>query len=143
MAAIALTTAGRVEVIESLDQKTLPAGVAVTAGQAVYQVATTGKWGLALATAASNAAGVHIALRSVGAGEGLTAMRTGRMDGFALGTLGYGDSVFLSDTPGTLQTTAGTVSIVLARVQSSSAQPFATGTNATALDKTLRVDCPL
>lgn len=137
MSAIALTTAGRVEVMESESQKTLQAGVAITAGQAIYPVVTTGRWGLAAATAATNCSNVHLATKSAAIGEGLTGIKRGKMDGYAISALNFGDQVFLSDTPGGLDTAAGTVSVVLGRVQPSTAQPL--GTNP---DHTLVVNCP-
>lgn len=137
MADIALTTAGRVEVLESNSQTTLQAGVAVTAGQAI-RPGTNGTWILALATAASNGAGVHIATKTAAVGEGLTGIRAGVMDGFALSGLAQNDSVFLSDTSGAIATGSGTASIQLGRVMPANATPLGT-----APDKVLRLACPV
>lgn len=139
MATIALTTADKVEVIESIDQKTLPTGEDITAGQAI-RVNTAGKWVKADAAAGSNAngKGVHIATRTAKSGESVTGIRQGKMDGWVLTGLAYGADVFLSDTAGALADAAGTTSVVLARVQSSTAVPAGT-----ANDKTLRINCPL
>jgi hypothetical protein len=137
MAAIALVTANKVEVEASIDQHTAPAGVAITAGQAV-QLNSSGKWILAKATTAALARRTHIATRTVAAGEGLTAIRQGVMDGYDLSGLAYNAPVYLSDTDGGLADAAGTVSTVLGFVTSAWAQPLGT-----AADKILYVNTPL
>lgn len=137
MAAIALVTANKVEVVESIDQHTAPASVAITAGQAV-QLTTTGKWILAKATTAALARRTHIATRTVLAGEALTAIRQGVMDGFDLSAQAYNAPIYLSDTDGVIQDTAGTVSTVIGFVTSAWAQPLGT-----AADKVLYVNSPL
>lgn len=135
MAAIALITAGRVEVVESHDQKTQQAGVEITAGQAVITGAA-GTW--VLAESVTNNAGVHVATKSAHLGEPLTAIRAGRMDGFDVSAMAYNASVFLSDTAGTLSTTAGTNSIIIGRVEAAAADPLGTSP-----DKILRIAAPL
>jgi hypothetical protein len=138
MSDLALTTAGRIEVIESIEQSTKLAGAAITAGDPVY-AGTNGTW--LKADAATNSSGVHIALRSAQIGEGLTAMRVGRLDGYALSALAQNASVYLSDTVGKLATTAPattSASVVLGRVEAANAQPLGT-----APDKILHVACPL
>lgn len=50
-------------------------------------------------------------------GQAITVVRDGLLDvGEALAALAYGDPIYLSDTDGTLGTTAGTVSVIVARV---------------------------
>jgi hypothetical protein len=137
MADIALQTANKAEVVESRNQMTLRAAVAVTAGQAV-RVGASGTWVLAKATSTANGTGVYIATRTVKAGEGLTAIRSGVMDGWDLSGLAYGAAVYLSDTDGALATAAGTVSIVLGRVI-----PAAATVRGVNPDKILEVQCPL
>lgn len=139
MAAIALTTAGRVEVIRSEPdhQRSLRCSVAVDAGQAVREN-TSGQWALANATDAANSTACYIALRAGAAGEFVTASRVCMLDGLAITALAYDAPIFLSDTAGTLSTTAGTVSVTLGRVTAATAQPVGT-----APDKVARFACPL
>jgi hypothetical protein len=113
MAAITVTTE-RARLIESVLGATHEAGVAITAGQAIH-LNSSEKWVLADATAAGNAAGVHIALKSAGAGAGLTGLKIGEVAGIDV-ALAPGSPVFLSNTPGGLDTAAGTVSVQVGRV---------------------------
>jgi hypothetical protein len=138
MAAIALTTAGRIEVIRSepRDQRTLRASVAITAGQPV-RANTSGQWALANATDATNSTGVYIALKSANAGEYVTASRKCQIDGLAITALAYDAPIYLSDTAGTLGTVAGTVAVILGRVKPATAVPVGT-----APDKIAQFECP-
>jgi len=113
---IALTTADRVEIVESIVQMTLPAVEAVTAGMGVRIDTTTGKWTKAKGTEAGEARIWGVATRTVAAGGALTAIRKGVMDGWDLSAMAYDDPVYLSDTDGRLSTVAGTVSTVVGRV---------------------------
>jgi hypothetical protein len=135
MADIAVVTTNRVEVIDSIDQTTMVAGAAIAAGQAVMG-GSNGTW--ILADGVTNKAGVHLALRTAKVGEGVTAMRSGRMDGYDLSALAYGANVFLSDTIGAIATTSGTANLVIGRVEAASGQPL--GSNP---DKILHVLCPI
>jgi hypothetical protein len=134
MADIALVTANRVKVVESLRQRTLPAAEAIVAGGAV-RIDTSGKFTPANGTTATEAAIWGIATKTVAAGEGLTAIRNGSMDGWDLSALAYSAPVYLSDTDGRIGTTAGTVSTVIGRVV-----PGPATTVGTAYDKILEVD---
>jgi hypothetical protein len=136
MAAIALVTANKVEVVETIDQHTAPAAVAVTAGQAV-QLGTAGKWILAKATTAALARRTYIATRTVLAGEALTGIRQGVMDGFDLSGLAYNAPVYLSDTDGGVADAAGTVATIIGYVLGVWAQPLGT-----AADKVLAINTP-
>lgn len=138
MADLALVTANRVSVVEAIGhgrQRTLPAGVAITAGQPVIIDPTTGKWALARGTTAPLARIYGVAARTVAAGEALTAIRLGTLDGYDLSAMAYDAPVYLSDTLGTLGTTAGTVSTVVGRVVPATATSLGT-----AFDKLLEVD---
>lgn len=135
MADIALLTADRIEVVESLTQATLPAAEAIEAGAAVRIDATTGKFTGANGTDATEGAIYGIATKSVPAGMGVTAIRRGVLDGFDVSGLDYWDPVYLSDTDATLGDTAGTVSVVVGRVI-----PAHATTLGTAADKLLFVD---
>lgn len=137
MAAIALTTSGRVEVLKSIDQTTARCGVAVSAGS-TYYVDTSGNWAVANATNTTLSAGPHVALRSANKGEYATMLRTGDMDGYDLTSLAYNAPVYLQDTGG-LGTTAGTTSVVLGRVRPANAAVPA----GSAPDKVLRLHAPL
>lgn len=138
MAAISLTTAGRVEVISSDpdQQRHLRCSVAVAAGQAVH-VNSSGQWALANATDAANSTGVYIALRAGAAGEYVTASRVCKIDGLAITAMAFDDPIYLSDTAGTLSTTAGTVTVILGRVKPATAVPLGT-----APDKIASFVCP-
>jgi hypothetical protein len=136
MSLVTVTVTNRVEVVESIEQKTLPAGAAIAAGNAVYP-GTNGTW--LLADAATNSSGVHLALRTAAVGEGLTAMKQGRIDGINVASLAQNAGVYLSATPGRLETApSGTNSILIGRVSPANAQPLGT-----APDKILSVNPPL
>jgi hypothetical protein len=135
MATIALVTANKVEVVERLDAKTAPASVAITAGLPV-QINASGKWIIALGTTAAAARRPYIATRTVLAGEALTAIRQGVMDGWDLSALAYNAPVYLSDT-GTIADVPGTVATILGYVGAGWAQPLGT-----AADKILEVNTP-
>lgn len=134
MAAISVTTAGKVNVVESIVQMTLPAAEAITAGEAVRIDTTAGKFTGSNASAAGEARIYGIALKSVAAGEPVTALRKGVIDGFTI-TQAYDAAVYLNDADGTIGDAAGTVSTVVGRVI-----PGAGQTLGTALDKLLFID---
>jgi hypothetical protein len=98
MATLALVTANKVEVVESQDAFTQRANVAITAGQVVSFGANG--WVLADVNDAAVAAPWGIVVRSVAAGEAVTAVRRGILDGFDLSALTPGALLFLSGTPG-------------------------------------------
>jgi hypothetical protein len=135
MTVIALVTANRVEIVESVRQMTLPTAEAVTAGAPVRLDASTGKFTNANGSSAGEARIWGIATRTAAAGEALTAIRNGVLDGFDLSSMNYDATVYLSDTDGRLDTAAGTVSTVVGRVI-----PGTGVTLGTALDKVLSVE---
>jgi hypothetical protein len=135
MATISPSTAGRIEVIEPGEQMTLPAAADLTAGTGV-KPDTNGAFIQALATSASNGAGVMLALRTVKSGEALTAMKSGVVGGFTI-SQAYGAAVYLSDT-GTVADAAGTSSIQLGRVV-----PGTANTLDAAHDKNIRLGAPV
>lgn len=132
---IALTTADRVEIVESIIQMTLPAAEAITAGMAVRLDTTNGKWTKANGTGAAEARMWGVATRTVAAGAPVTAIRKGVMDGWDLSALDYDAAVYLSDTDGRLSTVAGSTSVVVGRVI-----PGTSTTLGTAFDKILQID---
>jgi hypothetical protein len=114
MAAITVVAANARVAADIIDQFTAEAAVAVTAGQ-VIRLNTSGKWILADATVIGNTVGCYVATKSAGAGQGLTGVRQGLFAGLSTG-VAVGSPVFLSDTPGGLDTVAGTVSVLVGRV---------------------------
>ncbi len=135
MTDIALVTANKVEVVESLEQMTLPAAEAITAGMAVRLDTSTGKFTKANATVAAENRAYGIATRTVIAGQAVTAIRRGVMDGWDLSGLDYDALVHLSNTDGRLADAAGTIPSVAGRVIPGSAT-----TLGAAYDKLLHVD---
>lgn len=136
MADLALTTANRVEIVESIEQATLPAGEAITAGAPV-RINTTGQFVNGNGTTTTEAAVYGIATRTVAANEAVTAVKKGVLDGFALGSVDYNTSVYVSDTDAKLATTAAeaTVDVIVGKVIPAWGQPLGT-----AADKLLEVD---
>jgi hypothetical protein len=132
---IALTTANKVEIVESVVQMTLPTDEAVTAGMAVRISTTTGKFTKANGTGAAEARAWGVATRTVASGQPVTAIRRGVMDGWDLSAMDYDAPVYLSDTDGRLSTVAGTTSVVIGRVI-----PATSTTLGTAYDKILHVE---
>src|SRR5574338_128222 len=106
MANIALVTADRVYAVQSHVQHTFPAAEAVEAGAACRIDTTTGKATNANGSAAGEARVFGIALRSVAAGEAVTLLKSGVIDGFNFDSQDYDDVSYLSDTDGTLADTA-------------------------------------
>jgi hypothetical protein len=133
MANIALTTANKVEVVESLEQMTLPAAEAITAG-AIVRIDTAGKFTNANGSSTTENDLYGVATRTVAAGIALTAIRRGVMDGYVF-TQAYNTRVYASDTDGRIADAAGTASKVVGRVIPS----WAT-TRGTAADKLLLVE---
>lgn len=135
MADISLVTANRIEVVESETQMTLPAAEAITAGNAVRLDTSSGKFTKSNAANAGEARVYGIATRTVAAGEALTAVRKGVLDGFDLSGLNYDAAIYLSDTDGTLADAHGTVTLEVGRVI-----PGTATTLGTAFDKLLFLD---
>lgn len=135
MANINLVTANRVRVVESIEQMTLPAAEAITAGMPVRIDTTTGRFTAANGSSAGEARIYGIADKTTPAGLAVTAIRQGVMDGWDLSGLAYDAAVYLSDTDGRLDDTAGTVSTVVGRVIPATSTTLGTG-----YDKLLLVD---
>lgn len=89
------------------------AGVTITAGQVLYQIASSGELGLADENASAEASHVWgIALNGGGAGQAISVLRRGHLYGFDLSSLSYGAACSLSDTAGALLDTGATTNIV-------------------------------
>lgn len=115
MAAVALT-ASQISLPDpqKCDVRSYIATEAITAGQAVY-ILTTGKVGVADANAAGKQQFRGIALKGVGAGMAVDVLHSGEVAGFTL--TGDADTlVYLSDTAGGLDTSAGTMTVRCGRV---------------------------
>lgn len=140
MAVLALTTANRVEVVESYEQLTLPAAEAIVAGAPIAIVPSStgaGQWVNADANGAGHLATVAaIALKTVTAGQALTGMKRGILEGFNLTSQNYFAPIYVSDTVGILGDAAGTATLQVGRVIPASAHPPIT----VAADKLLYVD---
>ncbi len=91
------------------------AAVALTAGQLVY-LNTSGKYALALATAAPTLKLMGVALSTVAAGQPVSILKKGHLAGYTLSALAYGALIYASDTAGAADTAAGTVSRIIASV---------------------------
>lgn len=91
------------------------ANEAIEAGQPVYQL-TTRKVGLADANGAGLQQFRGIALKDVGAGQAVSVLKKGHVEGFDLSGLNGDASVYLSDTVGELADAAGTLSVTVGRV---------------------------
>jgi hypothetical protein len=114
MADIALTAALIAPVFPDSDE-IFPgiAGVAITAGQAVYIVSTTGKLGLADEDASAEASWVWgISLDAGAVGDAVRVLRRGHCYGFTVAGLAWALPVSLSATAGALLDTGATTNIV-------------------------------
>lgn len=134
MANIALTTAERIEIVESIEQATLPAGEAITAGAPVRQN-TSGQFVNGNGTTTTEANIYGIATRTVAANEAVTAVKKGVLDGFDFASQAYGAAIYVSDTDARIGDAAGTVSVKVGQVIAAWGQPLGT-----AADKLLEVD---
>ena len=135
MANISLVTANKVSVVESIQQRTKVAAEAITAGAPVRED-TDGKWTNANGTSTTENRVQGIATKTVVAGEPLTALRRGLMDGFDLSGLAYDAPVYVSDTDGRLgEAGDSTNDVAVGRVTSATAT-----TIGTAYDKILSVE---
>lgn len=135
MATIAVNTAGKIEIVVSIQQLTLPAAEAIVAGAPVRLDTSSGRFTNANGTTSAEARVWGIATKSAAAGEPVTVVRRGILDGWDLSGMNYDAAVYLSDTDGRLDTAAGTVTVILGRVV-----PGTATTLGTAFDKVLSVE---
>lgn len=137
MAVIALVTANKLDVVESIEQMTLPTAEVCNPGQAVRLDTTTGNWTKANGTAAGEARAYGVVVGGIPnvAGQAVTAIKRGVVDGYDLDALAYDAPVYLSDTDGALDTAPGTVNTPVGRVI-----PGTGTTIGTAHDKLLLID---
>jgi hypothetical protein len=119
MADIALVTANRVHIVESIMQITVVAGAPITAGAPVRLIPTSTGAGYGTPAAGDSAAtarAIGIATRSVVAGDAVTLLRLGVLDGYVLDALNYDAPLYASDTDGRLGDVAGTSPQICGRV---------------------------
>jgi hypothetical protein len=133
MADIAVAVAGKIDVVESIEQDTKPAAEAIVAGAPV-RIDTSGLFTNANGTTTTENRVYGIATGSVAAGLPVTAIRKGVLDGFTF-SQAFDAPIYLSDTDGRLADAAGTVSTIVGRVISAHAT-----TLGTAADKLLLVN---
>jgi hypothetical protein len=117
MADIALTTAGRIEVMDVDVDSSLPltAGVDIEAGQFI-QPDTSGRWALADGNGTGTYANVYMAGKKASAGQGLTGIKKATVDGFAISGVAINSPLYLSNTAGAAADAAGTNVLILGRV---------------------------
>src|SRR5262245_8574536 len=106
----------KMDVIESIEQATLIAASAITAGMAVG-IDSNGKFAPASdATAGAAALFYGIATSSAAAGQAVTAIAQGIVGGFVLSSQAFKAAVFLNGTSGGIGDAAGTSSKVIGEV---------------------------
>lgn len=110
-------TAAKVAVVfpEEAEIYNVRVGVAVTKGQALYQM-TSGMYALAQADVLGARQFRGVALETANAGEGISMLKRGILAGYTLAT--YDDEVYLSDTAGAFSTVQGTLLVKCGRVMS-------------------------
>jgi hypothetical protein len=133
MADIAVAVAGKIDIVESIQQMTLPCTEAVVAGAPV-RIHTDGKWTNANGTSTTENDLWGIATNSAAAGEPVTAVRRGVLDGFTF-SQAFNAAIYVSDTDGRLADAAGTASKIVGRVI-----PAWSQRTGTAADKILSVE---
>lgn len=116
MADIAVTAASlRVVYPTAAEIYDFKAAVAITAGQAVYQL-SAGTVGLADANDSGKEQFRGIALKSVAAGEAVSVLKEGHIGGLGVSGLNADAALYLSNTAGALADAAGTMTVVCGRV---------------------------
>lgn len=122
MASIAVTTAGKIHVVESLEQMTLPCTAAILAGDTVTIDDTGGGWVKGDADGAGTLSDIYgIATRSGAIGEAVTAVRRGVLSGWTWSSIALMTKVLAADTAGEITVTSsesngGSADVVIGRV---------------------------
>lgn len=114
MADIAVATAGKIDIVESIQQKTLVATETIVAGAPV-RIHTDGKWTNANGSDTTENDLWGVATNSAIAGLPVTVVRRGTLGGFTF-TQAYNAPIYVSNTDGRLGDVAGTASKVVGRV---------------------------
>jgi len=118
--------------------KTLPAAESITAGAPVRIVPSStgaGKWTNANASDTTENKAWGMATRTVVAGESVTAIRRGIVDGLDVSSYDYGQLIYLSDTDGRVADAQGTIVTPIGRVVPAPAVSLGT-----AYDRLLELD---
>lgn len=115
MTALALTAA-RISPIFPRHAEIYPfvAVETITAGQVVY-ITSAGKAGVADANASGKQQARGIALCGASAGGAVDVLKSGHVEGFTI-TQAYDAQLFLSDTAGSVDDAAGTMTVPIGRV---------------------------
>lgn len=156
MANLALVTAGRLTSVSGInnghEQYTFEASEQISVGQVFRYDATTGKAekanGTTVAESGQVTAGGTFGINFISelficidparqAGNPVTGLKKGELDGYDLSALSFGQKVYISDTDGTLADTVGTITTHVGRVRPA---PY-TGVPSGA-DRVLAVNCP-
>lgn len=132
---LALDTADRVEVVESVEQLTCIALEAIEAGAPCRIDASSGKAANGNGSDMTEGKIFGIALKSVAAGEAVTLLRRGILDGFAMDALNYGATIYVSDTDARLSHVAGTKAVTVGYIVPGNAQTLGNSP-----DKLLKVE---
>lgn len=119
---LALDTADKVDVVQSWEQLTLVAAEAIEAGALIRCNGTTGKFQNGNGSDMTEGKFYGIATKSVAAGEAVTGIRRGILDGWDLSGLNYWATVYASDTDGAISGTAGTKAVTVGYVAPGTAQ---------------------
>ncbi len=115
MSAVALTAAQIAPVFaDNCEIRTYIAGATITAGQAVY-LNSSGDIDLADGNGSGTKQFKGIALNGGGAGQAIDVLRRGECYGFTI-TSAYDAFLYVSDTAGGLDTSAGTVTVRVGRI---------------------------
>lgn len=130
MTAVALTAAQIAPVFpDSPLTEIIPmvAGATITKGQVVCVTIATGLLDVADANGAGNLVQARgIALNAAAAGQPVSVLRKGFVYGFTVSGLAYDSIVYLSDTVGSLDTSAGSTTVQCGRVMMLSDYPTLT-----------------
>jgi hypothetical protein len=118
MTAVALTAAQIAPVFpEKAEEFSFVAAATITKGQLVY-LTSAGKVDVADGNGSGTTAPIGIAMEAGGAGQAISVLRRGHVYGYTLTSLAYWDPVYMSDTAGSLDTSAGSTSVLCGRVVS-------------------------
>ncbi len=109
------------------------ANSALTAGLPVYVVTASGKVDIADGNGSGTKQVIGITLCAAAAGAVVRVLEQGELNGFDLSSVAWDAPIYLSDTAGSLATSAGSVTVIVGRVR-----PITTvGT----ISKTLLIRC--